>query len=68
MVDRKPTGAGPFLRTQEAAEYCGYSAKHFARLRADGLGPAFCKAGRIVRYTVRDLDAWVLETRRAVAS
>lgn len=64
MASQTAKRAGPFLRTPEAAAYCGYSCKHLARLRAEGRGPAWCKTGRIVLYAVSDLESWVLRHRR----
>lgn len=41
-----------------AAAYLGLSEKTLANLRCRGLGPKFCKRGRVF-YFKADLDAWL---------
>lgn len=41
-----------------AAVYLGLSGKTLANLRCRGLGPKFCKRGRVFYFKV-DLDAWL---------
>jgi predicted DNA-binding transcriptional regulator AlpA len=41
------------------ARRLGISIRTLERKRADGSGPRFVKAGRIVRYTDPDVDAWI---------
>ncbi len=54
----------PFLRTVEAAEYCGSSASTFEKLRLTGGGPVYSKIGRRVVYHIEDLDRWLAAHRR----
>ena len=49
---------GRALTVEEAARYCGISASYMNKMRVSGEGPAFEKAGRMVRYTRAALDAW----------
>ncbi len=51
------------LTTHEAARLLKISRKTLERMRVEGTGPAFCKAGRSVRYRMQDLTAW-LESHR----
>jgi len=56
---------GQFIRRKEAAEYLqnkyGHgSVRTLAKLATIGGGPVFRKWGRIVVYTIADLDAWAL--------
>ncbi|MBF0562722.1 MAG: helix-turn-helix domain-containing protein [Alphaproteobacteria bacterium] len=54
-----------YVRTVEAAAYCGLSKSSLEKLRLTGGGPAYSKAGaRIVVYSVEDLDAWIGSQRR----
>ena len=46
------------LKTSDVAEYLGLSAKTLKTYRADGLGPAFVKIGRMVRYRLSDVKKW----------
>jgi excisionase family DNA binding protein len=47
-----------YLRTPEAAEYLGLSRQYLEIARHRGVGPAFCKLGRAVRYRKIALDEW----------
>jgi hypothetical protein len=48
----------PFLSTEQAAFYLGLSARKLQAMRASGMGPAFRRHSRYVRYHIDDLDAW----------
>ena len=50
------------LKTAEAADYTRFAVATLERLRLQGNGPRFIKAGKSVRYRKADLDAW-LESR-----
>jgi|HubBroStandDraft_6_1064221.scaffolds.fasta_scaffold1274986_2 predicted DNA-binding transcriptional regulator AlpA len=41
------------------ARRLGISIRTLERKRADGTGPRFVKAGRLVRYTDPDVDEWI---------
>ena len=56
------------LRALEAAEYLRLSASTLAKMRLRGGGPAYIKAGRVVLYDRRDLDAWLSAHRRRSTS
>lgn len=59
-----------FLRTDEAAHYCGLSPRTLEKLRSIGGGPVFCRpqGRRIVRYRSEDLDGWLLDGIRRSTS
>ena len=55
-----------FLRTKEAAEFLGLSARTLEKHRTYGTGPAYRKLGGRVVYAIDDLKAWA--DRGAVTS
>jgi excisionase family DNA binding protein len=48
-----------YLTTAEAAEYLRLSSRTLEKHRCIGTGPRFRKVGRMIRYTISDLDKWV---------
>lgn len=74
IVRRKPymhqdaVTAIRYLKTKEAADYCGSSASTFEKLRLTGGGPIYSKIGRRVVYRLEDLDAWLAASRRRSTS
>lgn len=49
-----------FMRTLEAAQYCGLSKSSFEKYRLLGCGPKYVRAGRrIILYDVEALDEWL---------
>ena len=52
-----------YLRSKDAAQYCGFADASFRTYRTRGGGPKFIKHGRTVLYDVKDLDAWVGDMR-----
>ena len=59
-----------FLRTREAAAYCGLSARTLEKLRLTGGGPPFATplGRRFVVYDIADLDQWMRSGRRRSTS
>lgn len=55
--------ANPRMDTAAAAEYLGLQPETLDTWRCRGGGPAFFKAGRLVRYLRSDLDEWLLSRR-----
>ncbi|WP_372625060.1 helix-turn-helix transcriptional regulator [Falsiroseomonas sp.] len=54
----------PWLTPAQAACYLGLSIPGLEQMRRAGEGPAFSKVGaRLVRYHLRDLDAWLARAR-----
>lgn len=53
------SGDSNVLRTQQAAEYCGFKQSTFEKLRVTGGGPMFCRLGRTILYLRADLDDWI---------
>lgn len=51
------------LVTPEAARVVGLSPRTLEKYRTAGRGPAYLKLGRIVRYELRELEAW-MDARR----
>lgn len=59
-MPQRPVGAGHrFLTPAEAGAYLRVSDRTLENFRIDGGGPRYRKIGRMVRYTIPDLDAWV---------
>lgn len=54
----------PYLNTAQAAHYCNLSERTMKQMRYDEIGPKYHKMGKIVRYHIDDLDAW-LSTHRS---
>lgn len=52
---------GPYLNSEQAAEYCGYrgGAQIMRNLKAKGEGPAWVRIGRRLAYRSVDLDVWL---------
>ncbi len=50
-----------YLRTSEAAAFCGISPRTLEKLRSVGGGPRFVRPQgcRFVRYAVDDLEEWL---------
>jgi len=53
----------PVMPTSPAAEHCGYSGRHFHRMRAQGEGPPYIKVRGKILYRQSDLDRWLDEHR-----
>lgn len=49
------------MTEQEAGAYLSLAAGTLRNWRKDGVGPAFIKLGRSVRYTTDDLDRYVID-------
>lgn len=56
------------LRTPDAANYLALSVSTLNKLRVFGGGPNYSKLGRVVVYSVEDLDAWLRANRRSSTS
>jgi predicted DNA-binding transcriptional regulator AlpA len=55
--------------TEEAAELIGLSPKYMRKLRSIGGGPRFVKISpKRCMYTIEEIEAWISEKTRAVAS
>ncbi len=52
------------LSTAEAARHCHLSPRTLDGYRRSGGGPAYHKLGRLVRYSIQDLDEWIAGSRR----
>jgi len=52
------------LNTSEASHHIGLSPSWLNKSRMDGSGPVYLKIGRLVRYTIKDLDIWLSSKRR----
>lgn len=50
-----------WIDTDKAAEYLSVSTKYLIRLRMNGGGPRFARlaGGRLIRYKITWLDAWI---------
>jgi len=56
------------LRPSEAGSYLSLSRQRLAKLRLEGGGPAYIKAGRSVLYRIEDLENWLAANRRKSTS
>ena len=68
---KTPEALGPYrkkLSTAQAAEYLGLGKSTLDKLRIAGGGPPFIKIGSRVLYDVDDLDAWLVQHKRASTS
>ena len=59
---RRAKRGSPFLSTEQAAFYLGVSPRTLQTMRVTGIGPAFRRHCRYVRYHIDDLDTWSDET------
>ncbi len=63
MSDITNTNAVSYLDTKEAAAFVRLSPRTLERMRVEGAGPKFLKAGRGIRsrvlYREEDLRAWI---------
>ena len=48
----------PYLTTDEAAAVVRLAPATLRNMRSRGVGPAYRKHGRLVRYHIDDLNAW----------
>lgn len=64
-MDHDPRG---YIDTREAAAYLGLSIQFLEIARHKGGGPAFVKLQRAVRYSYRDLDAFMAAHKRVHTS
>jgi predicted DNA-binding transcriptional regulator AlpA len=48
-----------YVDEQRAADLIGMTKRYLERARYEGIGPRAFKIGRMVRYAVADLRAWV---------
>ena len=56
------------MRPEQAARYLSLSVQRLARLRLDGDGPIYTRAGRSILYLRADLDEWLCAHRRRSTS
>ena len=57
------------VTTAEAAHYIGCSVSFLATDRITGKhGVPFCRVGRVVRYDLSEVDAWLKSNRKTVAN
>jgi len=56
---RNPVDIDALLAEVYAAELLGLSSRTLQAWRIKGIGPAFVRAGRAIRYRRRDLIAWM---------
>ncbi|AGH50185.1 hypothetical protein G432_12320 [Sphingomonas sp. MM-1] len=61
LADLPPRRVSPWFTPDDAADYLRLTRRGLEDMRAKGTGPRFHKVNdRVVRYHVRDLDAWLL--------
>ncbi|MGO9518114.1 MAG: helix-turn-helix domain-containing protein [Candidatus Korobacteraceae bacterium] len=47
------------LSLQQASQYIGVSQAALCTWKRDGKGPAFFRAGKLLKFRKTDLDAWI---------
>lgn len=57
-----------YLTQAEASQVLKISVRTLERMRVDGTGPQFCKAGRRVLYRFEDVKDWVDQSVRRSTS
>ena len=57
-----------FLTTDEVAEIIRLKPQTLAKMRLEGRGPCYIKAGRLVIYQKSDVLKWIEEQRRTSTS
>ena len=67
--DNLPWSVQPrFMRTPDAANYLGLSARTLEKHRCFGTGPVYLKLGGRIVYAITELDNWAeLGTRRSTS-
>jgi len=61
--DTHPQVGGDLVEEAAAARHVARSVRTLQQWRYRGEGPPYIKAGKAVRYSLRDLDAWLVEHR-----
>lgn len=56
-----PTQPNALLDTEQAAEYLRVQVQTLANWRMIGRGPAFVRVGRLIRYRLSTIDAWLAQ-------
>jgi predicted DNA-binding transcriptional regulator AlpA len=65
---RTPEETKRRVRTAEASKYLNLSESTLEKYRLTGFGPRYAKLGRIVTYSMEDLDDWVAARSRTSTS
>jgi Helix-turn-helix domain len=60
----EPVQASPKLLVREAAEFLRCSTSFLNKKRITGDGPPFSKVGKKILYDQKDLEDWLLSTKR----
>lgn len=58
-----PQVGGDLVDEGVAGDHVGRSKRTLQQWRYRGEGPPYIKCGKAVRYSLRDLDAWLLKHR-----
>lgn len=59
MHTSRLTDSDALLAESQAADLLNLSSRTLQAWRGKGIGPAFVRAGRAIRYRRRDLVAWI---------
>lgn len=51
------------LNTRQVAQICNVSISKINKLRHFGGGPDFIKIGKLVRYTIEDVEEWLRQSK-----
>jgi len=64
-IDSAVSSKAQFLTAQECGQRYGFSVRHWHRLVHDGCVPDPIKFGRLVRWSLRDLQDWETQCCRS---
>ena len=67
-MNRPTAPESRLMNTKEASQYIRLAVRTLEKLRLNGGGPRYRKVGRLVFYTMDDLDDWVESHTYAMTS
>ncbi len=53
-----------YFTTKELAHYLSFSPATLIGYRVEGVGPKYVKIGRMIRYRIEDVEAWILKENK----
>lgn len=68
MVNTKSNSAPKLLDTSELADHLTNKPNTIEGWRIKGVGPRYIKIGRLVRYRIEDVEAWLESQSRTSTS
>lgn len=53
-----------YFTTEELAKYLGVAKSTLLLYRSEGTGPDYIKIGRLVRYNIENVEAWLYQKNK----